>query len=199
MQKKFILVSSLILLIFLTACTTTKDLSTEYSPQNGNWIDQQMEYLTLNEKIGQMILMARRATFLNENSDQWKTIQHDIKDNNVFGYHFWGGDALTLYHYTKKMQKMAKTPLIFIADFERGAGFLVEGATTFPFNMAFGAARDTQLAYQFGKYSARESRLMGINQIFNPVVDINNNPANPIINIRSFGETPKLVNEMATA
>ena len=199
MQKKLILVSSLILLIFLSTCTTTKDLTPDYSRQNDNWIDQHMQTLTLNEKIGQMILMARRAAFLNKNSDQWKTIQHDIKDNNVFGYHFWGGDALTLYHYTKKMQKMAKTPLIFTADFERGAGFLIEGATTFPFNMAFGAARDTQIAYQFGKYSALESRLMGINQIFNPVVDINNNPANPIINIRSFGETPELVNKMASA
>jgi len=198
-KKNYFVVSLLIILIFLSGCGLQLDISVQIKEDDQNWAENHLEQLPLREKIGQLILMSRRAIFMNENSEQWKTIQNDIKNNNIFGYHIWGGDVLTLHHYTQKMQKMAKTPLVFTADFERGVGFLIDGATTFPFNMAFGATRDPELAYKFGKYSAIESRLLGINQIFNPVVDINDNPQNPIINIRSFGETPELVSEMATA
>lgn len=199
MKKYFAVVSLLTLLIIFFGCAGHPKINRDPNVDEQNWVENKLESLTLHEKIGQLILMSRRATFFNENSESWKTIQHDIQDNNIFGYHIWGSEALTLQHYTNKMQKLAKTPLIFTADFERGVGFLVDGATSFPFNMAFGATRDPDLAYEFGKYTAIESRLVGVTQIFNPVVDINNNPDNPIINLRSFGEKPELVNKMAGA
>ncbi len=164
-----------------------------------NWVEQTLQQMSLREKIGQMILMNFNARYIHENSPEWQRIQHDIKNNCVFGYHLWGGDAFAVRHYVKKMQAIAKIPLIFSADFERGAGFLVRGAVTFPTNMAFGATRNFDFAYQFGKYTALESRALGITQLFTPVVDVNNNPNNPIINTRSFGETPALVSGMANA
>ena len=85
------------------------------------------------------------------------------------------------------------------ADFEWGAGMRIPEATTFPRAMAFGATRDTSLAYETGKAIALEARALGIHQIYSPVVDVNNNPKNPVINTRSYGENPRLVSDFALA
>ncbi len=91
------------------------------------------------------------------------------------------------------MQRLAKTPLIVGADFEHGASMRMVRTTPFPYMMAFGAANDLELTRALGAATAREARAMGIHWIFAPDADVNNNPDNPIINIRSFGENPQAV------
>jgi beta-N-acetylhexosaminidase len=93
------------------------------------------------------------------------------------------------------MQALAKIPLLITADFEGGAGYQFEGATRFPRGMAIGATSNPQYAYDAGKFTAQEAKAIGVNVNFYPVVDVNNNPQNPIINIRSFGEVPQNVAE----
>lgn len=95
--------------------------------------------------------------------------------------------------FINRMQRLAKTPLIVGADFEHGASMRMLRTTPFPYMMAFGAANDLELTRALGAATAREARAMGIHWIFAPDADVNNNPDNPIINIRSFGENPQAV------
>ncbi|GAI37879.1 unnamed protein product, partial [marine sediment metagenome] len=96
-------------------------------------------------------------------------------------------------------QSLSKVPLLITADLERGLGNQLTGGVHFPYNMALGATRSEELAYLDGKITALEARAAGIHQTYAPVVDVNNNADNPIINIRSFGETPELVSKLGTA
>ncbi|MBS1829316.1 MAG: hypothetical protein JST93_28695 [Acidobacteria bacterium] len=102
-------------------------------------------------------------------------------------------EATTSAAFLNRMQRLATVPLIVGADFERGASMRVAGATKFPHAMAFSATGDLSLTSKLGAVTARESRAMGIHWVFAPVADVNNNPDNPIINIRSFSEDPQQV------
>src|SRR5215471_6519628 len=97
------------------------------------------------------------------------------------------------------MQKQSKVPLIVCGDFERGASMRVDATTAFPHAMAFTASRDASEARLEGEITAREARAIGVQWIFFPDADVNNNPDNPIINIRSFGENPSDVSAMVSA
>jgi len=109
------------------------------------------------------------------------------------------GQPLAAASILNRLQAIAPYPLLNSADFETGAGFRLEGATAFPRNMAFGAAGDEKLAYEAGRITAIESRAIGVQVNFAPVVDVNNNPRNPVINTRSYGEDPALVGKLASA
>ena len=98
-----------------------------------------------------------------------------------------------------QLQKDSEFPLIFAADFEHGLGMRLDGVTDFPQAMAFGATGNVELARQSGRITAQEARAIGVQWNWFPDVDVNSNPANPIINTRSFGESPKLVGDMAAA
>lgn len=101
--------------------------------------------------------------------------------------------------FANRMQGMAKIPLLVSGDLERGASMRVEATTVFPHAMAFTASRDPATARREGEITAREARALGIHWIFFPDADVNNNPDNPIINIRSFGENPSDVSAMVSA
>ena len=98
-----------------------------------------------------------------------------------------------------RLQRMSRLPLLVGADFERGASMRVNGTTPWPYNMAFAAAKDLEGVTFEGAETARDARAMGVNWLFAPVADVNNNPDNPIINIRSFGENPKEVSSFVEA
>lgn len=117
---------------------------------------------------------------------------------SVYG-HLVKAQPLEAAALTNQLQHDSKLPLLFAADFERGLSMRLDGATAFPSAMAFGAANDPKLAEQFGMISALESRAIGIQWNWFPVADINSNPANPIINTRSFGADPELVSRMVAA
>lgn len=101
--------------------------------------------------------------------------------------------------FINRMQKAARVPLLMSADFERGASMRVAGTVRFPYPMAYNAAGDLEAARALGAATAREARAMGIHWVFAPVADVNNNPDNPIINIRSFGEDPEVVAKFVAA
>jgi beta-glucosidase len=133
------------------------------------------------------------------------TLKHWIADLGVGGVIFWGGNAGELTLRIQQLQAWATHPLLIAADIEEGVGQRFTGGTWFPPPMALNAIAQTDLpkaieyARAMGAITAQEALAVGINWILAPVVDVNNNPANPVINIRSFGETPEIVSQLATA
>ncbi|MFY9607851.1 MAG: glycoside hydrolase family 3 N-terminal domain-containing protein [Blastocatellia bacterium] len=168
------------------------------------WVERTLLSMTLDEKVGQLIIPATIGMFLSQDSDAFKQIRRDITEFHVGGYHMLGevnsihepaGVALLINH----LQEIAKVPLLITADFEGGVGLRYLGATRLPRAMAIGATGDPEMAFQAGRICAEEARAMGIKVNFYPVVDVNNNARNPIINIRSFGGDVALVSRMARA
>lgn len=169
-----------------------------------SWVEKTLASMSLDEKIGQLIIPATVGMFLSQDSEPFKQARRDITQFHVGGYHMLGevnilhepaGVALFINH----LQELSKVPLWITADFEGGAGLRYIGATRLPRAMAMGATGNPDLAYQAGRITAEEARALGVQVNFYPVVDVNNNARNPIINIRSFGGDPQLVSRMARA
>ncbi|MBE9226539.1 beta-glucosidase [Phormidium sp. LEGE 05292] len=140
---------------------------------------------------------------------QWESpaakLQHLISDLGVGGVILLGGSAAELALRSQQLQSWAKIPLLVAADIEEGVGQRFSSATWFPPPMAIGAVAQKNLdqallyAEQMGAIIAQEALAVGINWILAPVVDVNNNPDNPVINIRAFGETPEIVSQLTAA
>lgn len=161
------------------------------------WVDSTLAALTLDEKIGQLFIVNYDARGLR------RLLGGDLSAVEEFGV---GGFLLPrllspgeVFSVTTRLQRASRVPLFFAADYERGVGRFDNALTELPSNMAIGATRDTLFASAAGRLTATESRAIGVNLLFAPVVDVNNNPDNPIINIRSYGEDPELVGRMAAA
>jgi beta-N-acetylhexosaminidase len=173
-------------------------------PVEQNWVEATLASLTLDEKIGQLIIPATVGMFMTDASDTFKEMERDINEFHVGGYHMLG-DVTSLHEpagvalLINRIQKMSKVPLFITADFEGGVGYRFIGATRLPRGMAIGATNNEEMAYQAGRIAAEECRAVGVNVNFYPVVDVNNNARNPVINIRSFGGDPELVSRMARA
>ncbi len=172
------------------------------------WATSTLRKMTLEEKIGQMIMVWAHMQFLNVESPEYLQLQDAMRTYHVGGFGVTiaaEGGALTKSQpleaalLTNELQANSKYPLLFAADFERGLSMRLSGATDFPAAMAFGAVGDKELAREFGRISAMESRAIGIQWNWFPVADVNSNPANPIINTRSFGADPAMVSAMLSA
>ena len=135
-----------------------------------------------------MMVYRMNMKFLNYESDEWKEIEELIKTDGIGILHIWFGEAGSALTLLNKMQKESKVPMLVEADIESGLGRRYSGAVTIPPMMAIAATGNPEYAYEAGRISAIESRAVGIHFNLAPVVDVNNNPKNPIINTRSFGE-----------
>ena len=172
------------------------------------WAAKTLRKLSLEEKIGQMLMVWVPIRFMNVNGPDYLKLRDTIEKYHIGGFGITAmndgpfllrNQPLEAAALTNQLQQDSKYPLIFAADFERGLSMRIDGTTIFPHAMAFGAAGDKDLAFQFGKVVAKESRAIGVHWNWFPVADVNSNPANPIINTRSFGEDPKEVSEMVSA
>ncbi len=172
------------------------------NPENSvqsNWVTATLQRLSLEAKLGQLIMPAIRGIHLTEASGQFQRIQHQVKKTRVGGFILFEGDIYESALLIDRLQSLAKTPLLIGSDFERGAAFRIRHTASLPWNMAVGATRSEQWAYRHARITARQAQALGVNWIFAPVVDVNNNPANPVINIRSYGEDPQLVGRLGAA
>lgn len=172
------------------------------------WASATLHKMTLQEKIGQMFMVWAKVQFLNNESPEYLLLRDDINKYHVGGFgvtvltegsSLIESEPLEAAALTNHLQKDSPYPLIFAADFERGLSMRLAGATAFPAAMAFGATGDTKLAREFGRISAIESRAIGVQWNWFPVSDVNTNPANPIIDTRSFGDDPAQVGAMVAA
>jgi beta-N-acetylhexosaminidase len=169
------------------------------TPAAVRWANEELRRMSLEEKIGQLISVGINATFLNQDSEAFHTLKHHIEDNKVGGLILFRGPVYESVILVNRMQQLAKYPLLISADLEAGAGMRFDDTVNFPWNMAVAATGNPEYARRQGEITAREARALGVHQIFAPVVDVNNNAANPVINVRSYGEDPADVARFAAA
>lgn len=163
------------------------------------WANEELAHMSVEEKIGQLISVGINATFLNQDSDAFRALRHHIEDNKVGGIILFRGPVYESVILVNRMQQVAKYPLLISADLEAGAGMRFDDTVNFPWNMALGATGNPEYARRQGEITAREARALGVQHIYAPVVDVNNNAANPVINVRSYGEDPVAVGRFAAA
>ncbi len=172
------------------------------------WAEKTLHKMTLEEKVGQVFMIWCRASFLNVESPEYLQLREAMQNYHVGSFamtvHVDGPFLLRSEPYEaaellNRLQRDSKLPLLFAADFERGVATRLMGTTNFPHAMAFGADGKLEDAEMFGRITAQEARAIGVHWNFFPDADVNSNPANPIINTRSFGEDPKQVGDLVTA
>lgn len=181
------------------------------------WVDTTLKGFTDDQLVGQLVMGRFDATYLSADSATFDALAALVKDVHIGGFVAFGGvepvpqvllnptygptilgQPLELAAILNRLQGHATTPLLIGGDYEHGVGMRITGATRFPRAMAFGAAGDPALVRDAARYTAIEARALGVHVNFAPVADVNNNPRNPVINIRSFGEDPVKVGQLAS-
>lgn len=160
-------------------------------------IDNLMASLTTRQKIAQMMHVWAYGEFQADGSDRFRRVERLVREDQIGGFIFSRGDIYDQAILTNKLQRMSSIPLWISQDMEFGAAMRINRTTRFAPAMAVAATRDPQLDYFKGYVTAMEAKAVGVHQIFAPVVDVNNNPANPVINTRSYSENPALVSQFS--
>ena len=182
------------------------------------WVDDTLKKLTVDEKVGQLIVPSFESGYISTDSDAFDELARLTRDFHVGGFHVFGasqpapsvllnpaygtvilGQPFSAAFITNRLQRLATVPLLNTADFETGVGFRIFGATSFPRQMAMGAANDERLVREEARITGLEARALGVHVNFAPVADVNNNPRNPVINTRSYGEDPARVGALVGA
>lgn len=171
----------------------------ELWPGTAEWAESQLASMTLEQKVSQLFSARAYSHYTSVDDPEYEKLVDFVERFEIGGLTFFQGEPLEQASLVNDLQSRARTPLLISQDMEWGAGMRIEHTTTLPRTMALGATRDEKLAYYAGYVTAEEARALGTHQVFAPVADINNNPNNPIINVRSFGEKPDLVARMASA
>ncbi len=149
------------------------------------WVDSVLKEMTLDEKIGQLFMVAAYPQNGNPDKERMTTL---IKDYKIGGIIFFKCGPVAQANLTNYYQSISKTPVMIAGDYEWGLSMRMDSTVVYPRQMTLGAISNNKLIYDFGKEVARQCNLLRININFAPVIDINNNPANPVINTRSFGD-----------
>ncbi|MEO1404611.1 MAG: glycoside hydrolase family 3 N-terminal domain-containing protein [Cyanobacteria bacterium J06635_1] len=170
-----------------------------------------LDDLSLTEQVAQMVVVRTTGHLFEHEIEypQWEATADDLRhwlgELGIGGVILLGGSAAEVGLRSQQLQSWAKYPLLLAADIEEGVGQRFSGATWFPPPMALAALAKTDLplaldyAEQMGRCTAQEASAIGLNWLLAPVVDVNNNPANPVINVRAFGDNAAIVNQLATA
>jgi beta-N-acetylhexosaminidase len=176
-----------------------------------SWADSVLGSLSPREKAAQLVWPMVFGDFVPTASSEWSRAQSYIVDDHVGGLIMSVGSPIEIAEKLNALQRLSNVPLLVGADLEFGAGYRARGgyflpnaidlggATIFPPEMGIGATRDSSLAYEQGRITALEGRALGIHVAFAPILDVNNNPANPVIGIRSFSEDPRLAAALGAA
>jgi beta-N-acetylhexosaminidase len=192
------------------------NLTGQLKSTQANWVDSTLAHMTLEEKVGQLIVADFVAVYSHEESENFARIRRQIERFHVGGIILAGGAVTDIALLLNELQRLSKVPMIVSADLESGLGFwhpwrfvkgrapdlphfISGGGTAFPGNMAIAATGNEQYAYEVGRITGEEARAVGIHWTLAPVVDVNNNPKNPIVNVRSFGEDPERVAKFSAA
>lgn len=165
----------------------------------GLTLDQRLALLTSRQKIAQIVMPWIPGAYVAEDSPEFQRAIGWVRDLEVGGIIVSIGSPLDVAARVNALQRRTHVPLLIASDLESGTAFRLNGGTPFPSNMGIGAAGREADAYAMGRITAFEGRAVGIHLALAPVADVNNNPANPIINTRSFGEDPQAVARLVAA
>src|SRR5215472_16117150 len=181
---------------------TAKGTARKLSPAASAWVESTLRNMSVDEKIGQLLFTTYHGSFTAADAPAYQQLLHDVRDLHVGGFIvITHGSPLGIVKsqayptavLANQMQSKSKLPLLIGADFERGTAMRYDEGTSFPTAMAVAAGGNPKDAYTMGKITALEARATGVHWIYAPDADVNNNPGNPIINTRSFGEDPARV------
>ena len=176
-----------------------------------DWVEETLAALTPRERVAQLVMVWMSGGYASADDEELSRVEALAAEDGIGGIVISLGTPLGYAWRLDRLQSRARVPLLVTADFETGAGFRVSGvyalpnmlamagATVLPPAMALGAADDEELAHIAGRITGTEARALGVHLTFAPVLDVNNNPANPIINTRSFGEDPARVAALGAA
>jgi len=187
------------LLAAASACRVHLEIPRPPAPSVSNWVEQTLQRMTLEQKVAQLISCRYNGDFLPVDGDQWALLRRLVEEHRIGGLVIFGGEPFATAILNNALQDLADVPLLIASDFERGAAVHITGATLFPTVMGLGAADSESLAYEMGRITAQEGRAVGVHQSYAPIVDVNINPDNPIINTRAIGEDPAQVGRIASA
>ena len=201
--------------VALSACATatgsTSGTTQPAAARGGSWADSVLASLSLRDKAAQMVWPWVLGDYTAADDPTYRRVERLVREQRVGGIIISVGSPTEIASKLNALQQVSGLPLLVGADLETGAAFRARGgyflpnaidlggATYFPYAMGIGATRDTAFAYQMGRATAREGRALGIHMAFAPVLDVNNNPKNPVISLRSFGENPQLVSSLGAA
>ena len=178
----------LLVLAFSAGTSVAQDAETR-------WVDSVYNSLTMEQRVAQLICMRANQP----DKPFYEDVAKYIKQYNIGGVCFFRADAEAQVNQTNAWQALAQTPLMVSIDAEWGLAMRVKKTLAYPYQMTLGAISNDELIYEMGQQIAEQCHRMGIHVNFAPVADVNSNPANPIIGMRSFGENPQRVGEKATA
>jgi beta-glucosidase-like glycosyl hydrolase/CubicO group peptidase (beta-lactamase class C family) len=191
----------LLFLLLLVSCSvfsqqTANPLDANGLAKQSRWVDSLYNQMSVQEKVGQLFMV---AAYSNRDSTHTKQIDSLIVKHHIGGLIFFQGGPVRQAVLTNRYQSESKTPLMIGIDAEFGLNMRLDSTFRYPWNMTLGAIRDKNLIRQVGQQLGRQSKRMGIHINFAPVLDINTNPANPIIGNRSYGENKENVYQSASA
>jgi beta-N-acetylhexosaminidase len=184
--------------------TSADGQTSRRTPAESQWVETTLRKMSIEEKVGQVLFATYHGSFTSMDSAAYTQMMHAVGDLHVGGFiNITQGSPLGIVKsqayptavLDNQLQTKSKLPLLIGADFERGTAMRLDEGTSFPTAMALAAAGNPRDAYTMGKVTALEARAVGIQWIYAPDADVNNNPGNPIINTRSFGEDPGRVAE----
>jgi len=187
---------------------SAKSSAKKLSPAANAWVEATLRKMTVDEKIGQLLFTTYHGSFTATDAPANQQLMHDVQDLHVGGFIIiTHGSPLGIVKsqayptavLANQLQAESKLPLLIGADFERGTAMRYDEGTSFPTAMAVAAGGNVKDAYTMGKITALEARATGVHWVYAPDADVNNNPGNPIINTRSFGEDPTRVAEFVSA
>jgi beta-glucosidase-like glycosyl hydrolase len=198
----------MILRVFICAAVVVTAVSFTPSPvarsqqrradAEARWVEETLKGLSLRERLGQMLMTPVQVE--QAKGGRLEELKRLVTELGLGGVVVRGGSPESVAALTNELQRATRVPLFVGADYERGLRMQMKSAgTPFTNNMGVAAAGDPRAAFEQGRITAEEARAIGVNWLFGPVADLNNNPDNPVINVRSFGEDPQRVAEFVSA
>lgn len=191
--------TSVLLSVAVCVASALPHASARSSDEEARWVEETLKGLTLRERVGQLIFPAVQADYMNVSGDRFAELRREVEGLGAGGFVVRSGSPNEVAALTNELQRLSKVPLLFAADYERGLRMQMKSGTPFTNNMGVAAAGDPEAAYRQARVTAEEARAVGVRWLFGPVADVNNNPDNPVINTRSFGEDPRRVGEFVAA
>ncbi|MDA8886131.1 serine hydrolase [Bacteroidia bacterium] len=178
------------LLLLLTSSTLFAPPSNVKIKHSNTWAENTFDSLTVDERLAQLFMIEVRPTY---GAKHLAAVERMINEHQVGGVIFFKGDPTEEVKLTNKFQALSKTKMLVAIDGEWGLAMRLANTVAYPYQLGLGSVQDESVIYEMGKEIGRQCKRMGIHVNFAPVIDVNNNPNNPVINYRSFGEDPSNV------
>ncbi len=176
-----------ILLFLLSSSALFAPPREVYSEHSSTWAQNTFDSMSVDERLSQLFMIEVRPTY---GAKHLASVEKLIQDHQVGGIIFFKGNPTEQVQLTNRYQAMSKTKMLVAIDGEWGLAMRLSNTISYPYQLGLGGIKDEEVIYEMGKEIGRQCKRMGIHVNFAPVIDVNNNPNNPVINYRSFGEDP---------